>query len=64
MMSEQTEEIEAAASGLIHAMARLVRALDAVDDDGEAAKQIPERLSEALDELATRVSAVVGFKQD
>jgi hypothetical protein len=63
MMSELTEEIEAAASGLVHAMARFVRALDAVDDDGEAAKHIPDRLSEALDGLATRVSAVITFKQ-
>jgi hypothetical protein len=64
MMSELTEEIEAAAAGLVHAMARLVRALDAVKDDGEAAKHVPERLSEALEGLATRISAAVTFTQD
>jgi hypothetical protein len=63
-MSELTEEVETAAAGLIHAMARLVRALDAVADDSTAAKHIPERLSVALDELAGRVSAAVTFTQD
>jgi hypothetical protein len=63
-MSELTEEIEAAASELIHAMARLVRAMDAVQDDGKAASHIPDRLSVALDGLATRVSAAITFKQD
>jgi hypothetical protein len=64
MMSELTEEIEGAASELIHAMARFVRALDAVEDDGKAATNIPERLSLALDGLATRVSAAITFKQN
>jgi hypothetical protein len=64
MMSEVTEEIEGAASDLIHAMARFVRALDAVKDDSKAATHIPERLSVALDGLATRVSAAITFQQD
>ena len=64
MMSELTEEIEGAASELIHAMARFVRALDAVEDDSKAATHIPERLSVALDGLAARVSAAITFKQD
>jgi hypothetical protein len=64
MMSELTEEIEGAASELIHAMARFVRALDAVEDDSKAATHIPERLSAALDGLATRVSAAITFKED
>ena len=63
-MSELTEEIEGAASDLIHAMARFVRALGAVEDDSKAATHIPERLSVALDGLATRVSAAITFKQD
>jgi hypothetical protein len=63
-MSELTDEVEAAASELIHGMARLVRAMDAVEDDTKAARHIPERLSVALDGLATRVSAAITFKQD
>ena len=64
MVSELTEEIEGAASELIHTMARFVRALDAVEDDSKAATNIPERLSVALDTLATRVSAAITFKQN
>ena len=39
-------------------------ALDAVEDDSKAATHIPERLSAALDGLATRVSAAITFKGD
>ena len=60
-MSNQTEEIEAAASELTRAMVRLVRAMDAVEDDGEAAQHISEKVSEALEEWAARVSAAKGF---
>jgi hypothetical protein len=60
-MSSPTEEIEGAASALTQAMVRLVRAMDAVADDGEAARHIPEELSEALEGLAARVSAGQGF---
>jgi hypothetical protein len=60
-MSSPTEEIEAAASALTQAMVRLVRAMDAVEDDGEAARHMPEELSEALEGLAARVSAAKGF---
>ncbi len=60
-MSNPTEEIEAAASALTQAMARLVRAMDAVEDDGEAAQHISEKVPEALEELAARVSAAKGY---
>jgi hypothetical protein len=61
MVTTQTDEIQAAASELIHAMSRLVRAIDAVGDDGEAAAHIPEAMSAALEELATRLTAAQAF---
>jgi hypothetical protein len=57
MVTTQTDEIREAASALTHAMSRLVRAIDAMGDDGEAAAHIPEAMPEALQELATRLSA-------
>jgi hypothetical protein len=60
-MSSKTEEIEAAASELTHAMARLVRAFDAVGDDREAAGSVSEGLVEAIEGLAGRLSAAKGF---
>jgi hypothetical protein len=42
-------------------MSRLVRAIDAVGDDGEAAAHISEAIPEALQELATRLSAAAEF---
>jgi hypothetical protein len=61
MVTTQTDEIKAAASELTHAMSRLVRAIDAVGDDGEAAAHISEAIPEALQELATRLSAAAEF---
>jgi hypothetical protein len=61
MVTTQTDEIEAAASELIHAMSRLVRAIDAVGDDGEATAHIPEAMPAALEELATRLTAAQAF---
>jgi hypothetical protein len=60
-VSNQTDEIQAAASELSHAMARLVRAMDAVEDDQEASLHLSEGMSEALERLAARVSAAVGY---
>jgi hypothetical protein len=60
-MSSETDEVEAAASDLTHAMARFVRAIDAVGDDSEAATHISEKVPEALEELAARMSAAQGF---
>ena len=42
-------------------MTKLVRAMDAVGDDGEAAPHIPEGVEEALGALSARVSAAKGF---
>jgi hypothetical protein len=61
IMSSKTEDIEAAASELTHAMARLVRAFDAVGDDREAAGSVSEGLVEAIEGLAGRLSAAKGF---
>jgi hypothetical protein len=60
-MGSPTEAIGAAASELTHAMVRLVRAMDVVEDDGEAARHMSEEVSEALEGLAARVSAAKGF---
>jgi hypothetical protein len=45
-MSTESDEVTAAAAELTHAMSRLVRAVDASGDDGEAAGAIPEKLPE------------------
>jgi hypothetical protein len=61
MVTTQTDEIKAAASELVHAMSRLVRAIDAVGDHGEAAAHISEAMTGALEELATRLTAAQAF---
>jgi hypothetical protein len=60
-MSEQTDEVHAAATELVHAMARLVRAIDAVGDDGAAAAAVSEDVPTQLEALAARLSAAGGF---
>jgi hypothetical protein len=60
-MSSETDEVKAAAEELVHTMARLVRAIDAVGDDGEAAKHVPQDVPAAMEELAGRVNAAQGF---
>ncbi len=60
-MSADAKQIEEAAEGLTHAMAQLVRAIDAGGDDGEAATYISDQLPDALEELASRISAAKGF---
>jgi hypothetical protein len=60
-MSPDINEIEAAATELAHAMASLVRAIDAVGNDGEAAKHISEEMPDALEELAARITAAQEF---
>lgn len=60
-MSDQSDEVAAAASELTHAMTRLVRAMDAVGDDGEAGHHLSDALANALEELSTRISAAVGY---
>jgi hypothetical protein len=60
-MSSETDEVKAAAEELVHAMARFVRAIDAVGDDGEAARHIPDRVPMAIEELSERLNAGQGF---
>jgi hypothetical protein len=60
-MSADAKQIEEAAEALTHAMAHLVRAIDAGGDDGEAAKYLSDQLPDALQELASRLSAAKGF---
>jgi hypothetical protein len=60
-MSSETDEVRQAASELLQSMTRLVRAMDAVGDDGEAAKHISDATLEALDELASRTGSAKTF---
>jgi hypothetical protein len=59
-MSAETDEIQAASSDLTHAMARFVRALDAVGDEN-LGEHIPDQLPEMVDELAARLDAALGL---
>ncbi len=60
-MSAETDELGAADTELVHAMSRLVRAIDAVGDDGQAARHVSADLPEALRQLAARLDAALGF---
>jgi hypothetical protein len=60
-MSQETEAVTAAAADLTHAMSGLVKAIDAVGDDGVAAKHIPDGLPAELERLVARISADSGL---
>jgi len=60
-MSGENDDIETAASRLTDAMSGLLRAVDAVADEGVAARDIPEELPEQLERLAARLNAARGF---
>jgi hypothetical protein len=60
-MTKETEAVTAAAAELTHAMSKLVQAIDAVGDDGEAARHIPESLPGEMDRLVARISADTGL---
>lgn len=60
-MTEETDEIVAADSALAHAMARLLKAIDVVGDDGEACRHVSPTMAEELEHLAARLSAAQGF---
>ncbi len=60
-MTSQTDEVQAASTELARSLARLVSAVDAVGDDGEACRHISEQLPEALESLAGRLSAGMTF---
>jgi hypothetical protein len=61
-MSAETDEIQAASSELTSAMARFVRALDALGDE-DPGEYISENLPDAVDELAARLDAALGFSE-
>jgi hypothetical protein len=60
-MGAETDEVEAAATELAHALARLVRAIDAVGDDREAIGRISAEMPDALEQLASPIGAAQGF---
>jgi hypothetical protein len=60
-MSTETEAVTTAAGELTHAMSSLVKAIDAVGDEGEAIKHLPDGLSAALERLAERINASEEF---
>ncbi len=60
-MTKETDAVTAAAADLTHAMSRLIKAIDDVGDDWEAAKHIPEDLPAELERLETRLSADTGL---
>jgi hypothetical protein len=60
-MSNEDDNIKAAASDLTNAMSGLLRAIDAMTDEREAANDIPEGLPAELERLAARLNAARGF---
>jgi hypothetical protein len=60
-MSNEDDDIKTAASKLTDAMSGLLRAIDAVADDGAAVKNIPDALFEELERLAARINAARRF---
>jgi hypothetical protein len=60
-MTTETEAVATAAAELTHAMSGLVKAIDAVGDDGLAMQHVPEDLPAELDRLVARISADRGL---
>ena len=56
-VSNEDDNIKAAALKLSDAMSGLVRAMDAMSDEGAAGKDIPDELPEQLERLAARLNA-------
>jgi hypothetical protein len=61
LMSNEDNDIKAAASNLTDAMSGLLRAMDALADESAAAKDIPDDLPGQLERLAERLNAARGF---
>jgi hypothetical protein len=60
-MTTETDAVATAAADLTHAMSKLVKAIDAVGDDGLAIQHVPEDLPPELDRLVARISAEKGL---
>ena len=60
-MSNEDNDIKAAASNLTDAMSGLLRAMDALADESAAAKDIPDDLPGQLERLVARLNAARGF---
>ena len=60
-MSNEHDDIKTAASKLTDAMSGLLRAIDALGDEGAAAGDIPDGLPEELERLAARLDAARKF---
>ena len=61
-MSNGEDDIRAAASKLTDAMSGLLRAIDAVADEGATARDIPDALPGDLERLAARLNAAKGYR--
>jgi hypothetical protein len=59
-VTDEEENLKSAALNLTTAMSGLLRAIDAIGDDGAAAKDIPEDLPAELERLAARLNAARG----
>lgn len=62
-MSNEDDNIKTAVSKLTDSMSGLVRAIDAMADEGAATRDIPEELPEELERLAARLNAARGFSE-
>jgi hypothetical protein len=60
-MASENDDVKTAASRLTDAMSGLLRAIDAVADEGAAARDIPDDLPEQLERLVARINAARGF---
>jgi hypothetical protein len=60
-VSDEKDDIKTAASELTHAVSGLLRAIDAVGDDGAAVRDLPDELPGELERLVARLSAARGF---
>ncbi len=61
-MSNDGDDIKSAALRLTDAMSGLLRAIDAVGDEGATATEVPDNLPGDLERLAARLNAAKGYR--